>query len=240
MYFPPSIYLSPGDVGIEAAEKNFESDDGSATAWWLPPKGNKPVIMFFHGNGSAVYSNYNIYADLNRLGYGVWGAGYVGYPGLANGPGKPSQSAIVDSAIDQYDHLVATGVKPEKIIFYGTSLGSGVAAQLAAHRKPAMLIAEAPFNSTLEIGQKSMPIFPVNRLMKDKFRSGKALEGLDMPLIWMHGTDDVIIPLSQGRKLYDSYIGPKAHQIFERGQHTNLWSLGGQDYVIKTIEQHFH
>ena len=237
MYFPPDIYLSPADVNLNAVEiENTHGKRAQTTSWRLDPKGDNPVVMFFHGNGSAVYSNHDIYRDLNAQGYGVLGVGYVGYPSLGGALGKPSQRAIVEAAAEQYDTLVDNGISPDRIIFYGTSLGSGIAAQLAALRKPAMLIAEAPFNSTLDIGRQSMPIFPVRFLMRDKYRSDMALSGLDIPLVWLHGTKDTIIPVSQGQKLYDSYNGPKTHIIIEGGQHTNLWALGGKEFVIAAIE----
>ena len=71
--------------------------------------------------------------------------------------------------------------------------------------------------------------------MKDKFESDKALAGLDVPMIWIHGTADRIVPLSQGRKLYDGYGGPKTAHIIEGGQHTNLWFLGGREIVLNAL-----
>jgi len=54
-------------------------------------------------------------------------------------------------------------------------------------------------------------------------------------MIWMHGTADRIVPLSQGQKLYDSYVGPKQAHIIDDGQHTNLWGLGGREIVIQQL-----
>jgi len=106
--------------------------------------------MVFHGNASSVYSNHDIFRDLINQGYGVWSVTYPGYPG---GEGKPTQEKLTLAAQWQYDLLLAKGIKPENIIFYGTSLGSGVAAQLAVTHKPALLIMDAPFNSVLDMGR---------------------------------------------------------------------------------------
>jgi len=84
--------------------------------------------MVFHGNASSVYSNHDIFHDLMNEGYGVWSVGYPGYPGSE---GKPSQADLTLAAERQYELILERGIKPENIIFYGTSLGSGVAAQLA-------------------------------------------------------------------------------------------------------------
>jgi len=233
LYFPPSLYLTPVAVGVEMDEVEYTHDQVSITGWYAPPSDpDGKVVMVFHGNGSAVFSNHDIFRDLMAAGYGVWSVGYPGYPGSQ---GKPTQEALVTAAERQYDLLLAQGVTPENIVFYGTSLGSGVAAQLAAKHRPALLIMDAPFNSVLDMGRKQVQWLPVALLMKDKFQSDKALADLDMPLIWIHGTADRVIPVSQGQKLYDGYDGPKTAHIIEGGQHTNLWFLGGREIVLEAL-----
>lgn len=240
LYFPPSLYLTPTAVGVpEMTEIDVRAgDEAWATGWYAAPKEpDGKVVMVFHGNGSAVYSNHDIFRDLIAEGYGVWSVGYPGYPGRAPVLAKPSQKNLVAAASFQYEELLREGVKPENIIFYGTSLGSGVAAQLAAKHKPALLVMDAPFNSVLDMGRKQVPWLPVSLLMKDKFESDKALAGLDVPLIWIHGTADRVIPLSQGQKLYEGYSGPKSADIIEGGQHTNLWFLGGREIVLEALKE---
>lgn len=233
LYFPPSLYLTPGAVSVNMEEMPYRQDDMRVMAWYGAPaeSGNK-VVMVFHGNGSAVYSNHDIFRDLMTAGYGVWSVGYPGYPGSE---GSPSQEALIIAAERQYEMVLAQGVEPENIVFYGTSLGSGVAAQLAAKRRPALLVMDAPFNSTLDMGRKQVPWLPISFLMKDSFRSDQALSALDTPLIWIHGTADRVIPLAQGQKLFDGYGGQKSAHIIEGGQHNNLWFLGGRDIVLEAL-----
>lgn len=235
LYFPPSLYLTPTAVGVpEMTEITFRYDDKlTFTGWYAPPaEAEGKVVMVFHGNASSVYSNHDIFRDLMNEGYGVWSVGYPGYPGSE---GKPSQAGLTLAAERQYELILERGIKPENIIFYGTSLGSGVAAQLAVRHKPTLLIMDAPFNSVLDMGKKQVPWLPVSLLMKDKFQSDKALANLDVPLIWIHGTADNVIPLAQGQKLYDGYNGPKTAHIIQNGQHTNLWFLGGREIVLNAL-----
>ena len=239
LYFPPDLYLTPVTVGVPEM-KEIEVRAGSdmwVTGWYVPPpEANGKVVMVFHGNGSAVYSNHDIFRDLMNQGYGVWSVGYPGYPGRKSTSHKPSEDNLVAVAKAQYGYLAkGQGIRQENIVFYGTSLGSGVAAQLANTHKPALLIMDAPFNSVLDMGRKQVPWLPVSLLMKDTFESDKALEGLDVPLIWIHGTADRIISISQGQKLYDGYSGPKSAHVIEGGQHTNLWFLGGREIVLGAL-----
>ena len=238
LYFSPANYLPPMAIGIEIAEVEILLGDRAevVTAWYAPPASpDGKIVMVFHGNGSAVYSNDDIFKDLIASGHGVMSVGYPGYPGRAAGRTKPSQRALTLAAKGQYEWLLEQGVKSKQIVFYGTSLGSGVAAQLTSKYQPSLLVMDAPFNSVLDMGRKQVLWLPVSLLMKDKFESGKALAGLDVPLIWIHGTADKIIPLSQGRKLYDGYNGSKSAHVIEGGQHTNLWFLGGREIVLKAL-----
>jgi len=238
LYFPPNLYLTPTAVDIDMTEVEMKfGDEAWATGWYAPPReaGGK-VVLVFHGNASAVYSNHDIFRDLMTAGYGVWSVGYPGYPGLAPVLAKPSEANLVDGAKNQYNYLIEQGHAPENIVFYGTSLGAGVAAQLATQHKPALLIMDAPFNSVLDTGRQNVRWLPVSLLMKDKWQSDKALAGLDVPLTWMHGTDDRVIPMAQGQKLYDGYDGPKSAHVIEGGQHTNLWFLGGREIVLQALE----
>ena len=236
MYFPPWTYRAPQEVlavGAPAFEEiDVQTDDGTLRGWWHAPESDKPVVMFFHGNGSAVYSNHDIYADLAAEGYGVLGVGYPGYPG---GEGRPTEAGLVAAAVAHHDFLVAQGVNPDRIVFYGTSMGAGVAAQLARDRPPELLIMEAPFTSALEMGQRQVRIFPVEVLMHDHYRSDLALQEVQVPLLWVHGTADRIIPMRYGQALFDGYDGPKQHHIIPDGRHTGLWDQGVRQIVLDAL-----
>ncbi|WP_409433124.1 alpha/beta hydrolase [Litorimonas sp. RW-G-Af-16] len=240
LYFPPNTYLPPEAVGVPEMEE-IPISAGSmswATAWWAPPTSpTGKIVMVFHGNGSAVFSNYHIYRDLIDAGHGVWGVGYPGYPGPSPERSAISQQSIVLAASLQYEAVQDRNDANAEIVYYGTSLGTGVAAQLARQHPPSLLIMDAPFNSTLDMGRRQMPFLPVGLLMKDTFESDKALADLEMPMIWLHGTNDGVIPVSQGQKLYDGYRGPKTAHIIEGGQHMNLWTLGGREITLAALSE---
>ncbi len=235
IYFPPPLYLSPQAVDLPSFQEiSINSDNGDKlTAFWSPPKDNThKVVMFFHGNGSAVFSNHDIFRDLENIGVGVLSVGYPGYPGS---DGRPTQASIERAAQLHHDFLIQEGVPLDQVVYFGTSLGSGIAAQLAELHSPALLILDAPFNSVLDMGLKHTPFLPVKWLMKDQYRSDRALKGLDVPLLWTHGTADNVIPISQGQKLFDGYNGPKQSYIVQGGQHTNLWGLGAREVIIAAL-----
>lgn len=224
IYFPPDTYAPPpaGFVEVQAA-------DGTM-GWHAPAQDTRPTVMVFHGNASAIDGNMHIFNDLMSAGYGVWSVGYPGYPGNT---GTPTQSHLTSAARSQYDTLRGMGV--EKIVFYGTSLGSAVAAQLAAEKSPDLLILDAPFNNMADMTRMHMRWLPTRIMLKDKWYSDRAIAELNVPLIWLHGTEDQVIPAAQGQKLFDGYNGPKSAHILQGAHHSNTWFLGGRDITFSAL-----
>jgi len=237
LYFPPNTYLSPQAVNLaHFTEVEITArDDTELKMWWHKPEDDKPVIMFFHGNASGVFSNVDIYRDLTQAGFGVLGVSYPGYPGAG---GKTSQNANISAAQAQYDWLLAQNIRPEKIIFFGTSLGAGVAAQLSKTHPPALLIMEAPFNSMLDMVRLRMPLYGFSVWLIDEYRSDLALQNATFPVLILHGSDDRVIPAAQSAKLEKGLKGAVTRHLIEGGQHTNLWALGGHQIIFELLENY--
>jgi len=226
LYFPPNLYHKP------PAEMSEVRTASGHLGWYTPAQQGLATVMVFHGNASSIDSNMHVFRDLQQAGYGVWSVGYPGYPGT---DGKPTQVNLVTAARDQYEHLSGMGV--EAIVFYGTSLGSGVASQLSQTYAPELLILDAPFNSVADMARTQMSFLPTGLLLKDKWRSDAAIKNLDRPLIWIHGTADTIIPVTQGQKLYDGYSGPKSAHILDGATHINTWLKGGREIVLEALDK---
>ena len=236
LYIPPQVYLTPTAVELSGViEVPDPTDQSDIMGWWLPPKeAGAPMVMYFHGNGSAVYSATDVYRTLQDQGYGVFALAYPGYPGRV---GQITQQSLTEAAIEGYDFVLSQGAQADKIIYYGTSLGAGVAAQLATVRQPTLIIMEAPFTSAADMAQRTFPIFPASLLTKDKFRSDHALSGSQIPMIWLHGTHDTVIPFEVGQALFDGYDGPKTGYVVQSGEHTNLWFLKTADVLLDALAE---
>lgn len=235
IFYPPTVYMTPEGVGLDAREIVFAKTNTTPdlTAWWIEPIEDRPVIVFFHGNASAIYSHYDIFKDLTAQGYGVLSVGYPGYPGSG---GTPSEASLVASAQRHIDFLTELGIKPDQIVYMGTSLGSGVAAQLTVTHPPSLLILDAPFYSMSDMARITLKLPGVKGFVKDSFQSHKALRNSTFPILILHGTQDNIIPHTQSEKLFEALSEPKIRHVIKGGGHTNLWGLGGRELIIRAIE----
>ncbi|NNE57669.1 MAG: alpha/beta hydrolase [Hellea sp.] len=229
-YLPPDETGTPIAPPIGMAQVTNTSSLGhDVMAWWAPPADGGDVVVYFHGNGSAVIQGGFLYQDMMMAGLGVLAAEYPGYP---RSSGTPSEANIIAAAEAHYEFLISQGIRSENIHLYGTSLGAGVAAQLASRKQVGSLILEAPFYSMVDMIKLRLPIYGFRPLVRDKYESYRALESVDVPLLWIHGTVDQVIPIEEGRRLYDGYTGPKSQYVISGGTHQNLWISGGRERII--------
>jgi fermentation-respiration switch protein FrsA (DUF1100 family) len=175
-------------------------------------------VLYLHGNAATLREKSPRIKALAAQDFSVLAFDWRGF---GRSTGTPSQQGLdldADAALD----WLSGKVDPAKIIVLGESLGTGVAVDLATRRKFAGLALEGAFSSTADVAQTRYPIFPVRLLMKDQFRSDLQIGKITMPLLQQHGTDDHIIPIEFGEKLFALAPEPKKFIRYEGAHHNDL------------------
>lgn len=235
MYFPALERLSPKQVGLDNVEEvTLVTDSGiSLTSWYGRASAGKPTILFFHGNGGAVYHRDYRFRDFMAEGYGVF---ILGYPGYGGNDGRPSELSFQEGASLSYDYLRNQGLGSDEIVIYGESIGSGVAVHLAANVQARGLVLEAPMSSTVDVAREHYPFLLANRFLTDKFQSINRIGDIDMPLLVIHGDRDQVIPISIGRKLFEQARDPKTFITVEGANHNNLRSYSVHQIALEFVD----
>lgn len=220
MYFPATARTPPATAGLPQAEEvMLDTADGERViAWHVPPRGDKPVILYFHGNGGALSYRADRFRALIADGTGLLALSYRGYGGSS---GRPTESGLLQDAAAAYRFALAR-YPAQRIALWGESLGSGVAVALAAEQPVGRVILEAPFTSTADIGAAAYPIVPVRLLMKDQFRSDQRIGKVTAPVLILHGEQDRVVPIAFGERLYGLITAPKKFVRIARGGHEDL------------------
>lgn len=168
-----------------------------------------PWVLYLHGNRATIASRVNIlrYEQLRALGLNVLAPEYRGFGGLDAVPSEPSVSA---DARHGYDYL-RTGLKvpAERIVVYGWSLGSAVAVNVASEVKSAAVVLEGAPASLVAIGERQYPWMPIRLVMRNPFESILKVKKIDAPILFLHSPEDDVIPIEEGRRLYDAAREPK-------------------------------
>ncbi len=232
---PPSIHPSPAAAGWpEAEEAVVDTADGERViVWQTPPRGGKPVVIYFHGNGEIVAWRAPRYRQVSTDGTGVIALSYRGYMGST---GSPTEEGVLRDAEAAW--LFATSRYPSSpVVLWGHSLGSGVAVALAARHPVAGVILEAPYSSTVDVAALRFPVIPVRWLMLDQFRSDQRIEAVHAPLLIMHGDQDWVIPISLGERLFKLAHEPKRFVRYPGGNHIDLDDFGAIAEVKRFIAE---
>jgi uncharacterized protein len=99
-----------------------------------------------------------------------------------------------------------------------------VAIDLAAkHPELGGLVAESAFTSMRDMAglQTRYAIFPVDLFLTQRFESLRKAETLRIPVLYIHGTADEVVPFAMGETLYARSGGRKAFLGVEGGKHDN-------------------
>jgi uncharacterized protein len=202
---------APAVGGIYRSATVAVPDGGTVQIWRsdAAAKG-EPVFVFFHGNGGTLEDFAELGTQFHARG---WGVVLTSYRGFSGNPGSPSETGLM---ADARAILTALGEPGGPLILWGHSLGSGVAARMAAEGRCAGLVLEAPYTSVADRAAELYPIFPVRPLIKDPFDTMALVPEITVPVLLFHSADDRTIPIEMGRKLATA-LGDRATPVFMNG-----------------------
>lgn len=235
MYFPERVRTTPAAAGFPQAQEVWlnPADGERVLAWHVPPRGDKPVVLYFHGNGGALRLRVDRFQRLVADGVGLLGLSYRGYGGSS---GTPTEAGLIEDARAAYAYA-AERYPAERIALWGESLGTAVAIALGAEKPVSRLILDAPFTSTVDVAADLYWFLPVRFLMKDQFRSDERIARVTAPVLILHGEADDIIPIRYGERLLAMVPGKKQMVRFPGGYHVDLDRLGAADEALKFLSQ---
>ncbi len=166
-----------------------------------PGREDADIILYSHGNAEDLRTVQYRLKELSEYGYKVIGYDYEGY---GESGGKPSEEAAVRDIETVYRYVTEKlGIKPENIIVYGFSVGTGPSCYLAEKYPVKALILEAPFASAFQV------VLPFGGLPGDPFPNADRVSNTEVPVLVFHGTEDRIIPFRNGKKVYEHAAGRK-------------------------------
>jgi uncharacterized protein len=121
-----------------------------------------------------------------------------------------------------------------RIAYFGESLGTGVAVELATAHPPAGLILRSPYTSLAAVGRYHYPFLPVGLLLRDRFDSIGRIDATACPLLVIAGDCDGIIPYGESEQLFRAAREPR-QMVTIRGANHNDYDLLAGDQVIAAV-----
>jgi uncharacterized protein len=211
---------TPDAIGVTFEKATITTRDGERLrAWLLPSPTARALVVYFHGNGGNLSIWLPILAGLHRQGFTVAAIDYRGYGASTGRPSERGLYLDVDAALE----WAAPFVKPAlPVVYWGRSLGTTMAAYAATKQRPDGLILEAGFSHLRSIVRASPPLALLSLFSSYRFPTGEYAGRAGCPVLVMHGDADQVIPISNGRELYDQLHHPKRFEIIPGGDHNDL------------------
>ena len=225
----------PWRVPRGAEEVWFETSDGVKLYGWLFRASGRPAaatVVYFHGNGGNLSYCDWVGESLSARGFDVLLFDYRGY---GRSLGEPTdERGLYADADAAYDFVTkARGVPARGVVLYGQSLGTAAATDVASRRECGALVLESGLSSASDMAGAVIPWLPrfVRGLTKNKLDSVGKLPRVGCPVLVAHGGRDRVIPVEQGRRLFEAAPEPKRLQVIEGAGHNDLSIVGGEQYI---------
>ena len=226
------VVYSPSDVGVAYDEVWLKSADGVALHGWFVPGERDVTFLWLHGNGGNIAYHLEHLRDLHaNLGVGVL---LFDYRGFGRSGGIATEKGFYRDAAAALGHLKGrAGVDPDRIVYFGQSLGTAIAVELATHEAPLGLILEAPFPSGPYMAHRMLPFLPMwfhRYVVPNRFDTAARLRRLSAPLLIVHGELDTTVPHEAGEAVLAAANEPKEMLTVPRAGHVDSHAVGGSAY----------
>lgn len=195
--------------------------DKAIKGWYLRPRQGAapyPSIIYYGGRTEEVswlrgavkwFPNHAVLV-LNYRGYGESG-------------GDPSEKALFEDGLAQFDWLAAQpGVDPKAIVLVGRSLGTGVASYVAAKRPAARVVLITPYDSLLAVARRRFWFTPLSLLLRHKFKSVDYAKTNLQPCLALLAEHDDVVPEEHTHRLMACWAGAKKLVRIPRTTHMDI------------------
>ena len=118
-----------------------------------------------------------------------------------------------------------------RLVYFGESLGTAVAVDLAVEHPPAALVLRSPFTSMADLGRYHYPFLPVRLLLRDRFSAIDQIRRIQVPLLVIAGAHDGIVPIDNSRGLYEAAMVPKTLLVLPDADHNDYELLAGDEMI---------
>lgn len=207
IYFPNTPGRLDGDwhpQTMPVQEVWLTTSDGTKIhTWWILTEHAKFTFITFHGNAGNITHRAYAYQFLRQLPANVLAVEYQGY---GRSEGSPSEAGLYRDAEAGFQYLVTTrGLDPHTIISYGQSLGTTVAAHLAAERPVGGVVLEAPLPSLSIAARKFMwYLRGLGLLAHGQFDTIRRVKKINAPILIVQCDHDPVLPVEFGREVAEA------------------------------------
>jgi hypothetical protein len=184
-------------VPADVHEAWVEVDGARLNALHLKLPDPDGVVFYLHGNGGSLrqwWVNPKFWREQNLDLF------MIDYRGYGKSSGRIASQQQLEADVRAVWAKLAAQYAGKRHVFFGRSLGTGLAAALAAEVQPDLTILVSAYSSMVQLAREHYPWVPT-AMLRYPLRSDEALARVKTPVLLLHGSEDPVIPPSHGRAL---------------------------------------
>ncbi|MDL5048545.1 alpha/beta fold hydrolase [Oscillatoria amoena NRMC-F 0135] len=220
-FFRPEILAShfTYQYAFPFEELNFDMEDGGRiNAVYFSVPNSRGVIYYLKGNSRSIKGWGKFAKDFVSNGYDFF---MMDYRGFGKSRGKRTQTKLFEDAQFLYKWLT-TRYAEDRIVVFGRSFGTGIAARIASWNKPRLLVMDSPYFSFLFNANRYGFLLPMKWILRYDLRTDLYLKNVLCPIHLIHGTNDRLISYRQSEMLRELYPDKITLHPVKGGRHNNL------------------
>ena len=206
LLFQPDVL--PADhvfgLGDDVHEQRIEVPGASLSALHLRLPAPSGVVFFLHGNGGSLASWFVNIDFYRRANFDLF---MIDYRGYGKSSGQITSEAQLRADVRAAWDAVAARYAGKPRVVLGRSLGTALAAGLAAEVAPEQTILVSPYCSMGALAKQHFPLVP-GALLRYPLRTCDDAARLPGRLLLLHGGRDVVVPPHHSDDLLA--VAPKA------------------------------
>ena len=223
-YFPTHDEpATPASWGFNFDNVDFNSADGTKLhGWFVPARGAaaEGTVVFSHGNAGSMGHHLGFVLWLAEAGYNVL---MYDYRGFGKSGGSVGRRGMIDDVKAAFAYAASRpDVDGRRLVSFGHSLG-GAKSVTALGEAPVKglcaVVIDGAFASYQEMARVIGGQLGASLVTDELAPNGFVQKLSPVPLLVVHGTRDEIVPVSQGRKLFENARQPKTLFEVKSGRH---------------------
>jgi len=231
IYYPErDWWATPELYGLAYESVTFTAGDGTSLHGWFFPH-PQPIasMLFCHGNAGNISHRLPNLKLLHELGLSVFIFDYRGY-GLSSG--RISEQGFFRDAAAAYQAAAAHARQQKaRLVVFGRSLGGVAAVRVAARRAVTGVILESTFTNLADMARHHFPLLSRLGPLAGRLDALAWVDHIRVPILFLHGDRDQVVPLELGRRLYQAATAPRQWVTITGAGHNDTIEVGGELYL---------
>jgi pimeloyl-ACP methyl ester carboxylesterase len=214
IFYPTGVWREPQGTHVQPVA--FQRDELVLSGWVVNPDAAGAVLVYYGGNAEELSGLVDVFRRLDCTTF------LINYRGYGTSEGRPSTSALIDDAETILMELVRRYGSDRRLILFGRSLGSGIAASVARSVRVDGVILMSPFRSLKHLANRLVPWLPARWLLRHQLDVFETLDSLPENTLVLYSPSDRVVPSAESKALLRLFPRPPRVVEFDGGHNVPL------------------